>query len=1083
MELGGFYQLTKKISISEAFEYLGGEEKYSTTSSKFSICSRIKNFIQHGIVQGNIDRNEVDIVSLKKYLEFEKSILENYLSPPEFRALFDFGKENSSEKIKEVLEKWKRSFSFDYIETDFPINNSTLFICKKSVESFFEHYVLIDEVKKQFSKSNTGWQLMLKKLDITPLKIGFKRFIKINDIEKINNSIYSGFSKSSIISFADSYKYIGGKEKYPTKSAINSLNARIKNLIRLGIVQGNENERLVDIDSLKEHYEFEKNIIKNYMSIKEFHVLLGTNSDTTSGEMKSIITSLEKQFYFDYIETEYPVNNRKFFISRLSVENFLKNYISIDEVEYSMNKKHFRWRNVFDRLGITPLKIGHKIFIKKNDFEMIMNDYSAIINKSNYYTLEEFKQILSVRYTRDSLVIEKDYDLKPKKVYGCWKFYEKRIVDSLKIKQNELRNLYISFEEAKEIANAEDFPFYMGYIENIPINSLLRPFYKGKTFVYEKETFFKWLEERRKKNEFFLVSMESNFDTFLNRLKIKGVNINYLGTFTSDLWLQYISNKLRSTKASPQSIDKYIYTYIYCTENLIDLICSTKSREIYSLTSKDINYLFNKIPKRNALVIYRYLEKVYNKLNANELKTFDFNKVNNPFKYRKEKQDKSIYEFEVYKKLYNYSKNIYLHKERAIKDTLKEISKSGKKGDVMYYASSWLYVLLHLNNAWRHSDVIMFPQVNLNGTQITDLNWLLNNEISDEDSDFIIKQVYRAEIVISKTQVKNYFFCSEELKKPLATAIAICQLRNNAISPLRATIIDFGNKKQDFSNTRQNHYFNQYDEYFYFSSRKMNRTLMSYSYVLLSKMQKGEGVLNSIQKMRGHVEFETTNTYIDIPEDELNFLTKQLFERGSFGFIYDLFLDILQGVEIDREKRTTETKFLEECFGSIHKIENTSGFLNVIQSDRIAILDRILSMGLDETLKFMNKIETNQLPSKQENVQCMLSETGCVKKGQCISCFDCAYSIPNYYSLSALGESLQSRLESYLYFQNIDSDMPYYEKRKKARLLYMQLNLFSQAIQRFGFEVYNFIDYSRDEFKTNIANIESLSEQYHLALE
>src|SRR5699024_693235 len=150
-----------------------------------------------------------------------------------------------------------------------------------------------------------------------------------------------------------------------------------------------------------------------------------------------------------------------------------------------------------------------------------------------------------------------------------------------------------------------------------------------------------------------------------------------------------------------------------------------------------------------------------------------------------------------YKKLYNYTKDIPLHKEKAIKDTLKEISAKGKKAGVKYYATSWLYVLLHLNNAWRHSDVITFPQVNLSGTQIIDLNWMLENELGDEDADYIIKQAYRAEISISKTQVKNYFFCSEELKRPIATAIAICQLRINALSPLRESIIDFGNKKQD----------------------------------------------------------------------------------------------------------------------------------------------------------------------------------------------------------------------------------------------------------------------------------------------
>ena len=384
-----------------------------------------------------------------------------------------------------------------------------------------------------------------------------------------------------------------------------------------------------------------------------------------------------------------------------------------------------------------------------------------------------------------------------------------------------------------------------------------------------------------------------------------------------------------------------------------------------------------------------------------------------------------------------------------------------------------------MNNAWRHSDVVSFPQVNLSGTQIIDLDWMLRNELSDEDTDYIINQVYRAEFIISKTQVKNYFFCSEELKKTFATAIAICQLRTNAISPFHESLIDFSTKGQQFTETRSRRFFELFgEEQFLFSSRKMNRSLMSYVYVILSKTQKGTAGLKTIQKMRGHLKQETTNFYVDIPEEDLNFLSKQLFARESFGFVYDTFLDVLQGAEIDREKRTTEIQCIQNSFGDIHKIEEISSFLNVIHSDRKTVLDRILSMGFDEALEFLNKIETGQLPSKKENVQCMFAESGCVKKGQGVDCFDCAFSIPNYYALSSLGASLQDRLNRYLESQKLEIEKPFYEQRKRARLFYIQLELFAQAIQRFGFDVYEFITDPRAEFIEKQKNIGSLKELY-----
>jgi len=1088
MELGGFYQVTPIIPIGEAYKHLGGEVKYPTDSARQSFNSRIKNFIQHGIVQGDMEDKKVDIESLKGRLEFESNIFESYMTLSKFRELFEISNEFTARKIKGIFKVWETEFSFDYVEPRFPIYNRSFLISKSSVERFFEDYISMDKVKSEVSKSNSGWQKTLKRLEIRPLKIGLKRFIKKIEYEKIFNGIVNDeiHRSTSTIPIREAYKHLGGEERYPY-STRSSLQKRIRNLIKRGIVQGEDENNLVDIGSLQNHYAFESNILENYIGILEFHELIGTSKDNTTVETKAILTDLKNEFLFDYVETEYPIYQRTFFISKSSVERFFRDYILMDDVESVVSKSNSGWQKTFKRLGIKPLKIGLKRFIQKKEYEMILDESAAIIDKSNYYTLEEFKQILSVKYNRDSSQIEKDYDLKPKKAYGYWKFYEKDIVSNLKLRQVELKKKYITFEVAKEIANAEGFPFHAGYIEAESVDSLLRPFYKGKKGIYSKENFNTWLEVQRNNHALFSMSMGSDFDTFKYRLKIKGIDINGLGPFTSEIWLRFISSKLRSSKANPQTIDRYIHTYIYCTECLISIVSSTRKREIYSITSNVINTFFNEIPKRHSKVIYQYLRQVYNKLNAEGMKAFDFNKVNDPSKFAKKYHDKSIYEYEMYKKIYNYTKDISLHKEKAIKDTLKEISIDGEsrnvkyQKNVKYYASSWLYVLLHLNNAWRHSDVIKFPQVDLRGTQITDLDWLLENELSDKDVDFIINQVYRTEIIVSKTQVKNYFFCSDKLKKPLATAIAICQLRVNRHSPLRESIIDFGNKRQNFSDVRCKHFFELFhDGDFRFSSRKMNRTLLSYIYVLLSKMRKGKAGLKTVQKMRGHLEKETTNVYIDIPEEELNFLTSQLFARGSFGFIYDTFLDVLQGVEIDRGKRTTDVQFLEKYFGGIHKIEEIAGFLNVIQSDRKAILERILSMGLDEALNFVHKIETNQLPSKQDNVQCMLAETGCVKKGQGISCFDCAYAIPNYYALSALGSSLQDRLNSYLDTQKSDLEMLYYEQRKRARLFYIQLDLFAQAIQRFGFDAYEFIIDSRKDFKEHLAEIGSLAEQYQL---
>ena len=906
----------------------------------------------------------------------------------------------------------------------------------------------------------------------------------------------------SAVNYLDEFKNIPVSDKRAREAARTRIKNKIKRLIRLGLINGDgiESDNEVDIDSLKEYLAYESNIIENYISLKEFAAVLGIQT-ITEETMKSLRKSLNKlgsDSPFECIDVAPSINHQYRFISKSSVERFFKDYILLEELKSRYAVYHRR----FQKFGIRPLfLLRNKQFITKSEFETLVNDYESRtviddqesqllssewdlgVKRSEHYTLEESKQILSIKNKKHFPRIIKDFNPDSILTRDRRKYFKKEDIDRLKTLQNQLIESYISTQEAEKIATTNGLSFQSRLIKCEPISSLLRPVFNEdnrNSVMIPKEAFKNWLEQGKKSLQ-LEVEMETAFETFEYRMHIKEADINKLGPFTSKTWLQYIASKLNRTKANRRTKNCLINRLVHSTEDLINLVSSTKKQEMYSLSSNDINILFNEIPVYRSKIIYSYLKKVHEQLTIEKIVSFNFQYINNPYKSKQESKDKSIYEYEEYKNVYNYAKDISLHKERSIKDTLLEI-KTRKKPKSKYLASSWLYVLLHLNNAWRHSDVVTFPRVNLSGTQIPDLYWMLENELSDEDADYIVKQVYRKEFIISKTQVKNYFFCSEELKKPFATAIAICELRINALFPLSESLINFGTKYDDFTQTRSKWFFKLYeDKEFRFLSRKMNRSLMSYIYVILSKINKGTAGLKAIQKMRGHLEQETTNIYVEIPEKELNFLTSQLFARGSFGFVYDTFLDVLQGVEIDREKRTTEIQFLTNHFGDIYKIEEIAGFLNVIQSDRKAILDRILSMGLEEALEFVNKIETQQLPSKQDNVQCMVAESGCVKKGKGTSCFDCAYAIPNYYALSALGASLQDRLNSYLDSQEPETEEPYYEQRKKARLFYVQLDLFSQAIQKFGFDAYEFISDSREEFITNLDKIGSLREQYQLS--
>ena len=61
---------------------------------------------------------------------------------------------------------------------------------------------------------------------------------------------------TSIIPIAEAYKHLGGKEKYPTKPVRQTLCSRIRRLIQHGVVQGDKDDKVVDIESLKKYIEF-----------------------------------------------------------------------------------------------------------------------------------------------------------------------------------------------------------------------------------------------------------------------------------------------------------------------------------------------------------------------------------------------------------------------------------------------------------------------------------------------------------------------------------------------------------------------------------------------------------------------------------------------------------------------------------------------------------------------------------------------------------------------------------------------------------------------------------------------------------
>src|SRR5699024_8194143 len=252
-----------------------------------------------------------------------------------------------------------------------------------------------------------------------------------------------------------------------------------------------------------------------------------------------------------------------------------------------------------------------------------------------------------------------------------------------------------------------------------------------------------------------------------------------------------------------------------------------------------------------------------------------------------------------------------------------------------------------------------------------------------------------------------------------------------------------------FLDSHNNNFFKDFPEQFKFKNRKMNRTLLTIMYTLLEKENHSGAALSIAQRLRSHESEESTNLYIKIPDSEIDELSINLFNRGIFGYIPKILSDIVYGSTSDLTEETNNILRLKSVFKDIYNIESTAGFLNNVIAQKESIMQLFINKGSKEAFKTLNKLQKNFLPGKDEGFQCIVSEKGCLNTD--LNCRNCVYSVPNFYATANIVSSVTNTLKQ---FEN-DFHNSYFEteKIKKVNLLFMELDILDDAINKFGEEV------------------------------
>ncbi|WP_144528934.1 helix-turn-helix domain-containing protein [Peribacillus simplex] len=772
-------------------------------------------------------------------------------------------------------------------------------------------------------------------------------------------------------------------------------------------------------------------------------------------------------------------------IKRSRINEFLENHTSLAELRdivisitgTKANSFTTKYKNVFKTLKITPIYFSNKlncIYLKNKDYEKAIEYFKKLAKhpESKLFYKMEILPILGIVEKNNRL--EKligEYGLEPYIQSGPIQFYHESVLQKLKMIQtreiSEFSQKYISVREVAAILNVPTSTVY-GWISRNEIKVVTPPLitkirnneYSGRSSFIPKDVAKEYLSEVEFKRNLKELFIEYNVDwdafkTYEKLIELYGYNFTSRAKMTDHYWSLFVKTKIKSTQKN--DLKGFVHQLVLITGYLAEMV-NASSKELFNFSSEEINksLLSESVP-------YTYKEKYYAFINAihqevikvDAPKIFDMEKIRSPKKERKKNhvpKEKVIYKPEVFVELIKYCSNeIEYHKKIAIKD-----ARLYGQSEYTAFSNMWLYVILHLTNTWRHSDVVDFPR--LEGLyQGKTLDWLENYDLTNDEAEIIVAYYENHSYFHSKNNKPRYFILSKDLKIPFATAVLICEFihrefRNPILGTdggFRSCLIDFGNFSNHPSATTHKTFFNNFKYNIQFENRKMNWTVTTLAADVIRKLT-GRNPLEIAKFLRNHSDEEITNIYIQLPQEYINFIAKQLFDLGSFGYIYDAMAQIMFD-----DTRTpldfTGALAIKEAFGDPEIIEGISKYLSALSKDQDFVINVLKETTTEEVAERMTYLKGGLMPSKKMEYQCLVGVSNCSYRER--DCDICHLSIPNRLAVCKIGLDIHETIDeiSRNYIQTPHEA----EKLRLAIKFYRQREFLLTAISKFGRDVVN----------------------------
>lgn len=868
----------------------------------------------------------------------------------------------------------------------------------------------------------------------------------------------------------------------------------IKRLGDEGVIERIESGRklLYSLYSIEKYLIALKELKNNFYKMEDVLKELGYNKKSTYQYLfEDKFHHLHSNGHMKMILLDHKIEHNTIFIPKNEVKRFKDEYISwVDAAKEAgvilmTFQQYWMGNYTKDIIRLNP-NDSNFIYIKKSDWQSFLEGK----RKTQYLTKEQVRKKLGI----DAGGVDKlanEFNIVPIKENGSLvSYFKTEDAEMLAQKQNELwekiRNEYFTAEETMALLGLARKSLNQKFVKE-KVHSIFVPplictirdginFRKGRELIYLKKDVLLLKEKREKEQEIENIIYQTDSDTYdilQTALRTADIRFSETGKDTESYWFKYIKRKTSKSKASDASKKKEVRVLFNTTLLLTEM---TSLREIFDYTDKELNLaVFNSSTNSSVQTeMYKFLRQVSDtRTDSNLSIQYKFSNLKSVYKKNNSQNEKTIYSIDEYIRLIDYSKDIEKHKQRAIEDIRLQVKGENHK----HRDSSWLYVLLHLNNAWRHYDVTLFPRISLKETRIeameplNALDWLEKNNLNEKEIAMIINQVKRMPFIHSKTKKKRYFFCSEELSDAFAHAVILCELRCRICQPLLEMLIDFANRPRSFKETQRKAFFEGYDSNFIFKSKQMNRTLISYIYSVIKKTT-NRNPIEVTKYVRSHASEETTNIYIDIPQEQMDFITSQLFDLGNFGYAYDALSELLlPETPTDREERTKNSLMMKKVFGNTYQIEQTARYLNRLTEEQQVVRKVIEGFSLKERQEISDSIKLGQQPAKKEGFQCIYQAC----KFPARDCEKCPFAVPNFYALTQLADDFYLKLNEFKSKFNITPKDG--EKIRLSNNLYSYLYLIGVAVDKFGKDtVSSFFENGLEGVKEELALIPSARE-------